>query len=58
VPIDNLENKSSVVAASLIQTLSWQERKAKFIVEALPGVMEDVLLRFLPLIGADKIISV
>jgi mRNA interferase MazF len=55
VPIENLENGSSVVAASLIQTLSWIERKAKFIAEAKPGIMEQVLLRLLPLIGADTL---
>lgn len=55
VPISNLE-KPSVVAASLIQTLSWRERKAKLIVEAEQGVMEAVLYRLIPLIGADKIL--
>ena len=48
-------NKPSVVAASLIQTLSWQERKVKFIVEAEPGILEQVLYRLLPLLGADTL---
>ena len=56
VPVNKL-NTPSVVAASLIQTLSWQERKVKFIAEAEPGVMDEVLFRIIPLIGADKIIE-
>ncbi len=56
VPINNLE-KPSVVAASLIQTLSWKERKIKFLVNAEPHVMDDVLYRIIPLIGADQLIE-
>lgn len=56
VLIDNLE-KPSVVAASLIQTLSWKERKVKFQAKAETGVMEEVLFRILPLIGADQLIE-
>lgn len=52
VSIDNLD-KPSVVATTLIQTFSWQERKAKFIIEAKDGVMTDVLSRVLVIIGAD-----
>lgn len=52
--INNLE-KSSVVAASLIQTLSWHDKKIQFIVEAEAHVMDEVLFRILPLIGADKL---
>lgn len=47
----------SVVASSLIQTLSWKDRKAKFIAHAQPGVLDQVLLRLLPLIGADTLID-
>jgi mRNA interferase MazF len=54
VPLNNLE-KPSVVAASLIQTLSWKDRKAQFIIEAELSVMDDVLYRLIPLIGADKL---
>lgn len=54
VPINNLD-EPSVVAASLIQTLSWGDRKAKFIIEADPLVMEEVLYRIIPLIGADRL---
>lgn len=52
VPVNNLD-KPSAVAASLIQTLSWKDRKAKKIAIAENGVMEDVLLRIIPLIGAE-----
>ncbi|RUR19316.1 MazF family transcriptional regulator [Legionella sp. km535] len=54
VPIDNLD-EPSVVAASLIQTLSWKDSKAKFIIEAEPLVLEEVLYRIIPLIGADRL---
>lgn len=56
VPVNNLE-KPYVVAASLIQTLSWKERKAQRISCAEEGVMEQVLLRLIPLIGADKVLE-
>ncbi|WP_290612493.1 type II toxin-antitoxin system PemK/MazF family toxin [Arsukibacterium sp. UBA3155] len=56
VAINNLA-ESSVVAASLIQTLSWKDRKAKFIVKAEAGVLDQVLLRLLPLIGATALIE-
>jgi len=53
----NNPSEPSVVAANLIQTLSWKDRKAKFIAKAEAGVLEDVLLRMLPLIGADALIE-
>jgi mRNA interferase MazF len=56
VPIDNLD-QSSVVAAGLIQTLSWKDRKTKLITKAEEGVLDQVLLRIIPLIGADKVID-
>lgn len=52
VSIENLDNPS-VVASSLVQTLSWKERKAKFITKAELGVLQAVLQRLLPLIGAS-----
>lgn len=52
VPITNLD-QPSVVATNLIQTLSWRERKAKLIAEAGVGVLQEVLFRLLPLIGAQ-----
>ncbi|APX10040.1 type II toxin-antitoxin system PemK/MazF family toxin (plasmid) [Vibrio parahaemolyticus] len=54
VPVHNLD-KPSVVASSLIQTLSWKDRKAKKIAVAESGVMQDVLLRLIPLIGAESL---
>lgn len=57
VPINNLENENSVVAANLIQTMSWKERKAKFITEAKPGIFTEVLFRIIPLIGAEHIME-
>ena len=56
VPVNNLD-KPSVVAASLIQTLSWKERKAKFIAGAEDEVLEQVLVRLLPLIGAERLLG-
>lgn len=56
VPITNLD-KPSVVAASLIQTLSWRERQVKFITKGEPGLLDDVLVRILPLIGATDVID-
>ena len=54
VPLDNVD-QPSVVAASLIQTLSWTDRKVKFIAHADAGVLREVLMRILPLIGAEEL---
>lgn len=56
VPIHNLD-KPSVVAANLVTTMDWHQRKAKKITIAEKGVLEEVLLRIIPLIGADQIIN-
>jgi len=56
VAVDNLD-QPSVVASNLIQTLSWKERKAKLIAPAEKGVLDQVLLRIIPLIGADAVIE-
>ncbi|GAA0460244.1 endoribonuclease MazF [Aeromonas salmonicida subsp. achromogenes] len=56
VPVGNID-EPSVVASSLIQTLSWKERRAKFVAKAEPGVMDEVLVRIIPLIGADGVIE-
>jgi mRNA interferase MazF len=56
VPVNNLE-VPSVVASNLIQTLSWKDRSAKRIAPAENGVLEQVLLRIIPLIGADQVIA-
>ena len=53
VTINNLENPS-VVVASIVQTVSWRDRKAKFISEAEEGIYEQVLQRIIPLMGIDK----
>ena len=53
VPVDGLQ-KPSVIASSIIQTLSWQVRKAKFVKKVSREIFEAVLQRFLPLIGADE----
>ncbi|MFA1563081.1 type II toxin-antitoxin system PemK/MazF family toxin [Aliivibrio fischeri] len=54
VPVNNLE-KPSVVAASLVQTLSWKERNVKLIAVAEKNIMKNVLMRLIPLIGADTL---
>ena len=56
VKINNLD-KPSVVAANLIQTLSWKDRKAKLVTSAEESVMEQVLVRIIPLIGAGLLIE-
>ena len=56
VPVNNLE-VPSVVAANLIQTLSWKDRSAKRIATAEDGVLDQVVLRIIPLIGADRVIE-
>lgn len=56
VPVDNLESPS-VVAANIINTLDWRVRKVKKVAEGEPGVMDEVILRLIPLIGADQVIG-
>jgi len=56
VPINDLE-KPSVVASSIIQTLSWPDRKAKFIKKVSHEIFEAVLQRLLPLIGANEFLE-
>lgn len=53
VPIDGLE-RPSIIASSIIQTLSWQARKAKFVKKVSREIFEAVLQRFLPLIGTNE----
>lgn len=52
VPILGLE-QPSVIAAGIIQTLSWQDRKVKYIVRAESQILTAVLDRVFPLIGAE-----
>ena len=54
VPVDNIDNPS-VVAASIVQTLSWKDRKCRFIAKAKDGAFKAVILRILPLIGAEEV---
>jgi mRNA interferase MazF len=56
VPIDGLK-KPSVIASGVIQTLSWQDRRAKFIKKVTHEIFEAVLQRLLPLIGADEFLE-
>ena len=48
--------KPSVVAASLVQTLSWQDRKARKIRRASKREFRSTLQRLLPLIGAEDLL--
>ena len=56
VPISGL-GKPSVVAAGLVQTLAWKERKVKKITSARKIEFQETLFRLLPLIGAIDVLS-
>lgn len=56
VPIGNLD-QPSVIAANLVQTLAWQERKAKRIISATPDEFRATLLKLLPLLGALDVLE-
>ena len=47
----------SVVAANLVMTMDWTQRKAKKEAKADSGVLENVLQRLLPLIGAERLFA-
>lgn len=53
VSVEGLK-KPSVIASNIIQTLSWQDRKAKLIKKVSHDILEAVLQRLLPLIGAGE----
>lgn len=53
VPVQGLD-APSVVAASLVQTLAWKNRKAKLIHKSDATVLPEVLNRLLPLMGYVK----
>lgn len=57
VMVSNLQTPS-VVAANLVMTLDWTQRKVRKEAEAEPGVIDAVLLRLLPLIGAERFFDV
>ena len=54
VPLAGMD-KPSIVAASLVQTLSWKERKARKIRKANKREFRATLHRLLPLIGAEEV---
>lgn len=56
VSVTNLD-KDSVVVSGIVQTMSWRDRKAKFITKAEQHLIDEVFSRFLPLIGADKYVT-
>lgn len=56
VPVNNLDSPS-VVASNLVTTLDWRAQKVKKVATAEAGVYEEVLLRIIPLIGADQVVS-
>ena len=56
MPIANL-GKPSVVAANLVQTLAWRERKAKKIHTANSEEFRETLLKLLPLLGALEVLD-
>ncbi len=55
VPVSGLD-KPSVVASSIVQTLSWRERKVKFISTADQTCFTAVLQRLLPLLGFNEML--
>ncbi|MHB8696739.1 MAG: type II toxin-antitoxin system PemK/MazF family toxin [Sulfuricaulis sp.] len=56
VPVENLE-KPSVVVTNLIHTLDWRARDVKKCACAEPGIFDEVLVRLIPLIGADRLFT-
>jgi mRNA interferase MazF len=56
VPVEGLE-KPSVIASSIIQTLSWRARNAKFVKKVNCEIFEAVLQRLLPLLGANEFLE-
>lgn len=57
VAVEGLE-RPSVIASSIIQTLSWHTRKAKFVKKVDRETFEAVLQRLLPLIGTDEFFEI
>ncbi len=56
VPVHNLD-QPCVVAANLIHTLDWKVRQVKKVAEGEPGLLMAVLVRLIPLIGGDLLLS-
>jgi len=51
VPVTGLDQEC-VIATNLVHTLDWRERKAKKAIGSDPVLLQEVLDRLLPLIGA------
>ncbi|AHE98270.1 type II toxin-antitoxin system PemK/MazF family toxin [Thioalkalivibrio paradoxus] len=56
VPIDHLD-QPSVVAANLVHTLDWKARKIERVARGSEQLLEEVLMRLLPLIGAGRFLD-
>lgn len=56
VAVTNLDD-NCVVATTLIHTLDWRQRKAKFIIAGEPGLFNAVLARVIPLIGGESLLA-
>ncbi len=54
VAVKNLK-EPCVVAANLIHTFDWRARRVKKATRGEAGLLDEVLVRLLPLIGADKL---
>jgi len=54
VTVKNLK-EPCVVAANLIHTFDWRVRGVKKAARGEPGLMDDVLVRLIPLIGVDAL---
>lgn len=56
VPVRNLK-QPCVVVSNLIHTLDWRVRSVKKATRGETSVLEEVLVRLIPLIGADRILT-
>lgn len=56
VPVINLD-QPCVVAANLIHTLDWRARQVRLAARAEVGLMDEVLVRLIPLIGASDLVQ-
>lgn len=55
VPIEGLDSPS-VIATSIVQTLDWRARYAKFIKQAEPHIYDEVLMRAIPILGGEHLL--
>ena len=56
VPVRYLD-RPSVIVASIVLTLAWRGRKATKIARASTHIYRQALLRLLPLLGAEEVLS-